>query len=75
MLLYLHLVLSSQVLDNRGHPSYTCLHRVMVHGSFVEEMIDARLEEKDVMDTGLEEGESLVVESNPLARESLQSEL
>ena len=47
----------------------------MVHGSFVEEMIDARLEEKDVMDTGLEEGESLVVESNPLARESLQSEL
>ena len=47
----------------------------MVHGSFVEEMIDARLEEKDVMDTGLEEGESLVVESNPLARESLKSEL
>jgi len=70
-----HSLVKIEVLDNRGHPSYTCLHRVMVHGSFVEEMIDARLEEKDVMDTGLEEGESLVVESNPLARESLKSEL
>ena len=51
----------------------------MVHGS-----IETKLEEKDVMDTGLErevvdtglEEEGLrMVDSNPLGRESLQSEL
>jgi len=71
-----HSLVKIEILDNRGHPSYTCLHRVMVHGSIVEEMINAGLEkeDKEVMDTGLEEGER-VVDSNPLGRDSLQSEL
>jgi len=66
-----HSLVKIEIFDNHGHPSYTCLHRVMVHGS-----IDAGLE-KEVMDTGLkeEEEELRMVDSNPLGRDGLQSEL
>ena len=63
----------------------------MVHGSIetmlgVKEVMDTGLEEKDLVDTGLEEEKEVVdtgldeeglrmVESNPLGRDSLQSEL
>ena len=33
-----------QILDNHGHSSYTCLHRVMVHGSIVKEVLDTKEE-------------------------------
>ena len=50
----------------------------MVHGSVEKEVVEAELKEKEkeVMDTGTEEGEGVkVVDSNPLGRDSLQSEL
>lgn len=86
-----HSLVKIEILDNHGHPSYTCLHRVMVHGTIEtmlgeKEVMDTGLEEKDLVDTGLEEEKEVVdtgldeeglrmVDSNPLGRESLQSEL
>ena len=70
----------SQILDNHGHPSYTCLHRVMVHGSAnagleEKEMVHTRLEEKEVIDTEKEEVVRMV-DSNPLGNwDNQQSEL
>ena len=52
----------------------------MVHGSIEtkleeKEVMDTGLEEKEVMDTGLVEEGLRMVDSNPLGRDSLQSEL
>jgi len=63
-----HSLVKIEILDNHGHPSYTCLHRVMVHGS-----IETKLEE--VMDSGLEEEGVRMVDGNPLGGDNLQSEL
>jgi len=73
-----HSLVKIEILDNHGHPSYTCLHRVMVHGSIAKDVIEAELDEKvkEMVDTGLEEHEGVrVVDSNPSGRDSLRSEL
>jgi len=74
-----HSLVKIEILDNHGHPSYTCLHRVMVHGSIAKEVTEAGLdeEEKRVMDSGLEEEDEgvRVVNGNPLGRDSQQCEL